>query len=232
MAVIHRATLTPGKLELLAGWLPARPWCPGVEDLRQLGAYRFDDPAGEVGLEAFLLQAADGPVLHVPVTYRAAPLEGAEDHLVGTMEHSVLGTALGVRRLRRPGLGHRAGHRRASPAAPGPRRSSWGSSGEEPREPTATVAGSGLTGTEVPVVDLVTCTDAADTTLVRSDGLELTVVRRVGADARRRDADRLLGGRRAGGAGRRAGGLSRRPTPQAASGSGWWIPNVLPSVSR
>jgi len=38
-------------------------------------------------------------------------------------------------------------------------------------------------GTEVPVVDLVTCTDAADTTLVRSDGLELTVVRRVGADA-------------------------------------------------
>ena len=49
MAVIHRATLTPGKLELLAGWLPARPWCPGVEDLRQLGAYRFDDPAGEVG---------------------------------------------------------------------------------------------------------------------------------------------------------------------------------------
>ena len=58
VAVIHRATLVPGKLELLAGWLPSRPWCADVVGLRQLGAYRFDDPAGEVGLEAFLLQAA------------------------------------------------------------------------------------------------------------------------------------------------------------------------------
>ena len=62
MAHIHRATLAPGKLELLTGWLPSRPWCAGVEGLRQLGAYRFDDPAGEVGMESLLVQAGDGPV--------------------------------------------------------------------------------------------------------------------------------------------------------------------------
>jgi Maltokinase N-terminal cap domain len=26
MAVIHDTTMTPGKLELLAAWLPAQPW--------------------------------------------------------------------------------------------------------------------------------------------------------------------------------------------------------------
>jgi hypothetical protein len=39
-----------------------------------------------------LVRAGDGPVLHVPLTYRAAPLPGAEDHLIGTTEHSVLGS--------------------------------------------------------------------------------------------------------------------------------------------
>ena len=29
MGIIHRTTLTPGKLELLAGWLPAQPWYRG-----------------------------------------------------------------------------------------------------------------------------------------------------------------------------------------------------------
>ncbi len=55
-----------------------------------LGAYRFDDPAGEVGVETFLLQAGD-VVLQVPLTYRSGPLPGAEDALVGETEHSVLG---------------------------------------------------------------------------------------------------------------------------------------------
>src|SRR5690349_10364756 len=90
MAVIHHATITPTKLELLAGWLPGRPWFPGGE-LRQVDAYRFDDPAGEVGVET-LLVAADGAVVQAPLTYRGAPLEAAEQHLLGTMEHSVLGT--------------------------------------------------------------------------------------------------------------------------------------------
>ena len=184
MAILHRATLTPSKLELLAGWLPSRPWCAGVEDLRQLGAYRLDDPAGEVGLEAFLVQAGDGPVLHAPVTYRAAALDGAEDHLIGMMEHSVLGTrwvydACGdpvwVTALATAALTGGSGADEVFAAGPG--------QDEERRRPTVIVAGSGTTGTEVPVVDRVTCADDDRTTLVRTDGLELTVVRAVGAEA-------------------------------------------------
>lgn len=28
MAIIHDTTMSPGKLELLAAWLPAQPWWP------------------------------------------------------------------------------------------------------------------------------------------------------------------------------------------------------------
>lgn len=91
MALLHRATITPTKPELLAAWVPLQPWYAGDGDLAVLGAYRFDDPAGEVGIETFLLRAGSGPVLQVPLTYRAAPLEGAGAALVTEMEHSALG---------------------------------------------------------------------------------------------------------------------------------------------
>ena len=93
MATIHPgATLVPGKLELLQAWVPTQPWAGdlGTAALEVAGAYRFDDPAGEVGTETFLLRTGDGTVLQVPVTYRAQPLDGAV--LVGQAEHSVLGT--------------------------------------------------------------------------------------------------------------------------------------------
>ncbi|MCW2602637.1 MAG: hypothetical protein JWN61_772 [Pseudonocardiales bacterium] len=94
MALIYQAQLSPSKTETLAAWLPHQPWLDGadVSRITLLGAYRFDDPAGEVGIETHVVAAADGRVLHVPVTYRSAPLAGAEDGLIGTMEHSVLGT--------------------------------------------------------------------------------------------------------------------------------------------
>ena len=94
MALIHQAQISPSKLEMLGAWLPSRPWLDGadVSTITLLGAYRFDDPAGEVGTETFLVGTADGRVLHVPVTYRGAPLDGAEADLISTMEHSVLGT--------------------------------------------------------------------------------------------------------------------------------------------
>lgn len=93
MAVIHRAKLRPTKLELLSAWLPEQPWYPGPEGapLAQLGAYRFDDPAGEVGVETLLLQVGDDAAVQVPLTYRGEPLVGAEQFLVGTTDHSVLG---------------------------------------------------------------------------------------------------------------------------------------------
>ncbi|RKS76270.1 hypothetical protein BZB76_1621 [Actinomadura pelletieri DSM 43383] len=97
MAVIHNTTMTPGKLELLAAWLPARPWYAGAPDgpnLNKAGGFRLDDPDGEVGIEFMVVTDTSGerPVAyHVPVTYRGAPLDGSENALIGTAEHGILG---------------------------------------------------------------------------------------------------------------------------------------------
>jgi len=88
MAILHVATLTPSKLELITSWLETQPWA-GSGDLSVVGTYRFDDPEGEVGVEAFVVRRGE-LLLHIPLTYRAVPLEGGA--LVGTTEHSVLGT--------------------------------------------------------------------------------------------------------------------------------------------
>ncbi|MEA4944705.1 MAG: hypothetical protein VB080_09760 [Propionicimonas sp.] len=91
-AEIHDATLTPGKLELLAGWIGAQPWFAGdPADLEVVGSFRFVDPDGEVGIQTLLVRSG-GVTYQVPLTYRAAPLEDATDALIGTSEHSVLGT--------------------------------------------------------------------------------------------------------------------------------------------
>lgn len=93
MALLHQAQLHPSKLELLSEWLPTREWCAGDAhaEFTNVAAYRFDDPAGEVGVETILVRAGNGPLLQVPLTYRAAPLVGGESSLIRTIEHSVLG---------------------------------------------------------------------------------------------------------------------------------------------
>jgi Maltokinase N-terminal cap domain len=93
MATIHRTTMAPTKLELLTDWLPRQPWYvgDGSPDLTRAGGFRLDDPAGDVGLE-FMLVTDRGTTYFVPLSYRGAPLEGAEAALVGTSEHGVLGT--------------------------------------------------------------------------------------------------------------------------------------------
>jgi hypothetical protein len=106
MAVIHRTTLKPTKLELLTAWLPTRPWYSGAgtPELTKAGGFRLDDPEGEVGIEFMVVTDTSGtntsgtdtsgtqPSAYlVPLTYRGAPLEGAEHALIGTMEHGVLG---------------------------------------------------------------------------------------------------------------------------------------------
>src|SRR3954468_8213103 len=94
MATLPQATLTPTKLELLSAWLPGRHWYPqeAVAGLERVAGCRFDDPAGEVGIELLVVRAGeDGPLVHVPMTYRGAPLEEADFYLIGTAEHSALG---------------------------------------------------------------------------------------------------------------------------------------------
>jgi hypothetical protein len=97
MAIIHRTTMSPGKLELLAAWLPAQPWYSGTgraPELARAGGFRLDDPQGEVGIEFMVV--TDGPgsgaaAYQVPMTYRARALPGADGSLIGTSEHGVLG---------------------------------------------------------------------------------------------------------------------------------------------
>ncbi|GAB3755448.1 hypothetical protein GCM10027599_19060 [Yimella radicis] len=98
MAILHKATLEPSKNELIEAWIGEQRWYTGKSGtpaLSVIGSYRFDDPAGEVGVEVSLVLDTSGaqPTLfQVPLTYRGAPLEGAERALVGTTEHSTLGT--------------------------------------------------------------------------------------------------------------------------------------------
>ncbi|WP_411122589.1 maltokinase N-terminal cap-like domain-containing protein [Streptomyces sp. x-19] len=97
MAVIHHTTLKPTKLEVLTDWLPGQPWFRGEHRSPQLtkaGGFRLDDPQGEVGIECLVVTDRSGAVPRsylVPLTYRGAPLDGAEQALVGTTRHGVLG---------------------------------------------------------------------------------------------------------------------------------------------
>ena len=99
MAELHKgATLTPTKVELVQAWMGSQRWyaAKGTSpSVARLASWRLGDPAGEVGVEVLVVADTSGPapvVYQVPLTYRGAPLEGAESALVGTMEHSVLGT--------------------------------------------------------------------------------------------------------------------------------------------
>ena len=178
MAIIHRADLRPSKLELVGGWVPTRPWggaATGTE-LEQVAAYRFDDPAGEVGVETFVVRAGD-VLLHVPLTYRGAPVRGQEAHLVGTTEHSVLG-----RRWCYDACGDPVYVAALAAAVltgrPQAEEFVVVDDGRERREPSARVTGSGSAGDATGPLGPFSVTDSADVTTIRSDGLEL-VVRRV-----------------------------------------------------
>ncbi|AYF78069.1 1,4-alpha-glucan branching protein [Nocardia yunnanensis] len=96
MAEIHETTMKPGKLELLARWLPTRHWYIGgpAPRLSKSGGFRLDDPDGEVGIEVMVVADATGPqpaVYLVPMTYRGAREEALDHALIGTSEHGVLG---------------------------------------------------------------------------------------------------------------------------------------------
>jgi hypothetical protein len=85
--------MVPTRLELITGWLPGQPWYQGPDpaELERVASYRFDDPAGAVGMETLLVRCGDGRIYQVPLTYRDAPFDGGDEWLLGTGEHSALG---------------------------------------------------------------------------------------------------------------------------------------------
>jgi hypothetical protein len=179
MAIVYpQATLTPSKRELMDAWLPSRPWFDGNLDRKPVGSFRFDDPEGEVGLEGFLLGAEGLPTLFLPLTYRGAELEGAEEHLVGTTEHSELGPRwvydgcadpVFVSELARAILTGGTGVDHEYDIGNGP----------ESRPTNAQVQGSG-SADSVPEIDEVGCHDEGPLTIVNAGPLELVVSRIVG----------------------------------------------------
>jgi hypothetical protein len=193
MALLHQAEIRPTKLELLAAWLPGRPWFQGDADadVERVSACRFDDPAGAVGIETMLVRAGDGPVLHVPLTYRGAPLDGGEDWLVGTMEHSVLGKRW-VYDARGDPV-YAAALATAIFDGSGQAEETFEVDGKVVhRDPVMTVQGSGAPGLEVPAIEQVVRVDDADPTLVLTDAAELSVLR-VLDGARTADGPTLTG---------------------------------------
>lgn len=180
MALLHQAELHPTKLELLAAWLPGRRWYQGQAsaDIVRVAAYRFDDPAGAVGMETILVRAGDGPIHQVPLTYRDAPLDSGDPWLVGTTDHSVLG-----RRWVYDACGDLVYAAALASAI-------FGGAGQaeeflevdgrlERREPTMTVTGSGAQDADVPPVNGVLGVVEEDPTLIVLHSLELAVVRRL-----------------------------------------------------
>ena len=91
MGIVHKATLSPSKQEIVEAWLPTREWAAGRTIAGKIAEYRLDDPAGDVGVETILWRTDDGAVIQTPLTYRAEPLAAAEAYLITTTQHSVLG---------------------------------------------------------------------------------------------------------------------------------------------
>lgn len=192
MAILHKATLVPSKLELIAQYLPQQPWfVPG--DSAQpvlLGAYRFDDPDGEVGLETHIV-GHGGFIYQVPLSYRGAELPAAEAWLVGTMEHSVLGkrwvydacadpvyvTALATAIL----TGQQGAEQFVEVGGK-----------LEPRPSTAQVKGSGLPGTALPALEPQAPVTADRVTVIDAGALRLEIFRRV--DPARQPGELTLNG--------------------------------------
>lgn len=184
MALLHHAEMRPTKLELVEGWASAQPWFNGdvSAGLTSVGAFRFDDPDGQVGVETLLVRAGDGPTMQLPLTYRGSPLPGGEPWLIGTSEHSVLGTRWVYDGVGDPVYllavisaivtgGHQA-------------EMYFEDDGERvEREPTALVAGSGTSGTplpSLPSVDEVSVRLEEGQTVVETNSLQVVVARVLG----------------------------------------------------
>lgn len=184
MAVIHKATLMPSKLELITGYLLTVPGLsPFAGDaLSQVGAYRFDDPAGEVGIESHVLATASGDVLHLPVVYRNERRDELDDWFVGTMQHSVLGERwvyeagadeIYIRELARAII---TGGSEVDEVVETP-------DGPVLRDPSVNVRGSGVSGASVPAIDAVSAERRGTDTVVAAGQMTITIHHVIGSAA-------------------------------------------------
>jgi hypothetical protein len=194
VALLYQATLNPTKIELLEGWIRHQAWLgdADVTTVEAVGAYRFDDPEGDVGIETHLLRTADGQIFQVPVTYRGSPLPGSESLLIDTTQHSVLGErwvydACGdpvyVRAL-------------ATAVLSGGTQAELDvvtDTGQERRQATTRVSGSGSPDTAVPAVASVSYSNEGTTTVIWASHLELTLVRVIDSDRESGGMERLVG---------------------------------------
>jgi hypothetical protein len=177
MAILHRATITPTKVELIAKWAPSQSWGPsGADPVTLIGSYRFDDPEGRVGLETHLVSA--GSVLfQVPLSYRDEPLDGAEDALITQVEHSVLGT-----RWVYDGLGDPLFVVMLAAVAMTGQGEALGMAQYDGRwyiaPSNVRIHGGGWSQDRVPVDGFGLTSDKATASVLRNDGFELTVFRR------------------------------------------------------
>ena len=186
MALLHKADITPSKIDLLSSWAPTQPWFVGEAgvSVTNLAAYRFDDPEGQVGIETILISAGAGPVLQVPVTYRDAPLDGAEASLITTMQHSVLGERWVYDATGDPA--YLAAVANAALTGGHQAELSIEIDGQMVvREPTAVVAGSGTPGGAVvtlPTVADINIRQERGATVVTAGPLRIVVARVLGDD--------------------------------------------------
>ncbi len=181
MALLHRADLVPSKLDLIGTWAPSQPWFVGdaASGFTTVANFRFDDPEGEVGVETLLVRAGAGPILQIPLTYRNAPLAGAEASLLGTMQHSVLGERWTYDATGDPVYLQTL----ATAALTGGRQADLlieidGAMTQ--RKPTAVVQGSGGAGAPVPVLPTVASIlsrNEGASTILDADGLHIELAR-------------------------------------------------------
>ena len=178
--VHHTASLSPTKQELVEAWLPSRSWAEGRQVAGKVAEYRFDDPGGEVGVETILWRTDDGTVLQTPLTYRSAPLDGAEAYLVGTTDHSVLG-----RRWVYDGCGDPVWAATMVDAISTGGRQAQMFIEQDGRRvdvpPRMQVRGSGSSDSAPRVTSVDTVSDDGAVTVVTADEVEIAVARVVGA---------------------------------------------------
>ncbi|HEX6683764.1 MAG TPA: hypothetical protein VF062_13255 [Candidatus Limnocylindrales bacterium] len=181
MALLHQATLRPTKLELLTGWLAGRDWYQGPPgEVERVAAFRFDDPAGAVGIETMLVRVGDGPIYQVPLTYRGAPLAGGDDWLIGAMDHSVLGKRWVYDASGDPV--YAAALASAILAGTGQAEEFIEVDGRpERRESSMTIASGAAGGSDVPATGTVQRVIDGDPTRIVTGTVELTVARRLDA---------------------------------------------------